>query len=366
MMEILIPVLAMSLLAAAMAAVLVVSEKKIYNYGPCKMTINDKKELTVEGGRTLLSSLKEKKIFIPSACGGRGTCGVCKLKVLDGAGDILPTETSFMSPAELENKTRLSCQVRIRKDIRIAIPEELFSVRQFASQCTAIEDLTYDMKRFRFELVEPQEIQFAAGQYVQINCPAYKPGQEEVSRAYSIASDPTNSRIVELIVRRVPNGICTEWMFDFLKVGDTAQFTGPYGEFRLSGTESPMVFIAGGSGMAPFVSILYAMYHTGSKRKTEYFFGGNGVRDLCLLEQMADFEKKLLNFRFIPVVAKPSPQDNWQGSSGLVTEAVRKSIADLSAYEGYLCGSPGMIDASIKVLTELGMAKDKIYYDKFA
>ncbi len=366
MMDILIPVLAMSLLAAAMAAVLVVSEKKIYNYGPCKMTINDKKELTVEGGRTLLSSLKEKKIFIPSACGGRGTCGVCKLKVLDGAGGILPTETPFMSPAELENKTRLSCQVRIRQDIRIAIPQELFNVRQFESRCAGIEDLTYDMKRFRFELIEPQEIIFAAGQYVQINCPAYKPGQEEVSRAYSVASDPTNTRIVELIVRRVPNGICTGWMFDYLKVGDPVQFTGPYGEFRLSATEAPMVFIAGGSGMAPFVSILYAMYHAGSKRKVEYFFGGNSVRDLFLLEQMAEFEKKLSNFRFIPVVAKPSPQDNWKGICGLVTQAVEQTMGDLSGYEGYLCGSPGMIDASIKVLANMGMPKDKIYYDKFA
>jgi Na+-transporting NADH:ubiquinone oxidoreductase subunit F len=291
---------------------------------------------------------------------------VCKCKVLDGAGPLLPTETPFLDAKEQKAGIRLSCQVKVKNDIVIQIPEALFAIREYQATLVGTEDLTYDMKRFRFELHEPQTMEFVAGQYVQITCPSYKKGVEEVSRAYSIASDPKDHHFIELIVRRVPNGICTTWLFDYLKVGDPVQLTGPYGDFRMSDTQAPMIFIAGGSGMAPFISILHHMRNTGSSRRAEYFFGGNGVRDLCLAEQLAGFQKELAGFKFIPVVARPQPQDNWQGQTGLVTEAVRRSFEDLSGYEGYLCGSPGMIDASTKVFLELKMPQDKIYYDKFA
>jgi Na+-transporting NADH:ubiquinone oxidoreductase subunit F len=366
MTEVIVSVLIISGIAAVLALILVFCESVIQNYGPCKITINGKKELTVEGGKPLLSSLKEQKIFLPSACGGRGTCGVCKCKVLTGAGPLLPTEMPFLDAKEQKDNVRLSCQVKVKNDIAIEIPEMLFSIQQYQAILTAAEDLTYDMKRFRFELTEPAAMEFVAGQYVQITCPPYKGSTEEVSRAYSIASNPKDNHFIDLIVRRVPKGICTTWMFDYLKVGDAAQMTGPYGEFRISDIETPMIFIAGGSGMAPFVAILHQMKNTGSKRKAEYFFGGNAVRDLCLSEQMAEFEKTLTDFKFTPVVSRPAPQDNWNGQTGLVTEAVKKSFTDLSGYEGYLCGSPGMIDASIKVLRELGMPEEKIFYDKFA
>jgi Na+-transporting NADH:ubiquinone oxidoreductase subunit F len=366
MAEIILSVLIISGIAAALALILVVSESVIQNYGPCKITINGKKELTVEGGKPLLSLLKTQNIFLPSACGGKGTCGVCKCKVLSGAGPLLPTETPFLDAKEQKENIRLSCQVKVKNDIVIQIPEALFAIRQYQATLAGTEDLTYDMKRFRFELNEPQVMDFVAGQYAQITCPSYKKGVEEVSRAYSIASDPKDNHFIELIVRRVPNGICTTWMFDYLKIGDRVQLTGPYGDFKMSDTQAPAIFIAGGSGMAPFVSILHQMKNAGSVRKADYFFGGNGVGDLCLDGQMAGFQKDLPGFQFVPVVARPQPQDNWQGQTGLVTEAVRRGFADLSGHEGYLCGSPGMIDASIKVLIELKMPKDKIYYDKFA
>jgi len=366
MLDVVVSVLVVSLIAGALALILVISEGVIQNYGQCKITINAKKELTVEGGRPLLFSLKEQKIFLPSACGGKGTCGVCKCKVLSGAGVLLPTETPFLDAKEQKDNIRLSCQVKVKNDIAIQIPDALFAIRQYQATLAAAEDLTYDMKRFRFELNEPSTMDFVAGQYVQITCPPYKKGVEEVSRAYSIASDPRDHRFVELIVRRVPNGICTTWMFDYLKIGDKVCLTGPYGDFKMSDTQAPMIFIAGGSGMAPFVSILHHMRNTGSARRAEYFFGGNAVRDLCLDEQMAGFQKNLAGFKFIPVVARPQPQDNWQGQTGLVTEAVRRSFKDLSGHEGYLCGSPGMIDASTRVFLELKMPQDKIYYDKFA
>lgn len=366
MLGIILSVLVISGIAAGLAFVLVVSEKALQNYGTCKIVINDQKELSVDGGKPLLATLNAQKIFLPSACGGRGTCGMCKCTVKSGAGAVLPTETPFLSSLEYTNGVRLACQVKVKNDLSIEIPAELFSIRQYRTRLAGIEDLTYDMKRLRFELLEPAAMDFIAGQYVQIACPSYKKGVEQVSRAYSIASDPRDNHFIELIVRRVPNGICTTWLFDYLKVGDAAEFIGPYGDFRLADTQSPMIFIAGGSGMAPFVSILSQMRNIGSTRKADYFFGGNGMRDLCLPEQMADFEKSLPLFKFHPVIARPAPEDNWQGLTGLVTEAVQKTFTDLSGFEGYLCGSPGMIDASIKTLISMGMPQDKIYYDKFS
>jgi Na+-transporting NADH:ubiquinone oxidoreductase subunit F len=365
-LEVLILVLIVSGIAAALAALLVVSESFISNYGSCQVTINGEKKMTVQGGKPLLSTLQEQKVFLPSACGGRGTCGVCKVKILEGGGAVLPTETPFLSKEELKSHVRLSCQVKVRNDIAIEIPEELFQVRQFKCRCGKIEDLTYDMKRFRFELEEPDTIQFVAGQYVQLRCPKYKGSPEEVYRAYSIASDPKETHAIDLIIRRVPKGICTTWCFEYLKEGDSVEMNGPYGEFRLSDTGAPMVFVAGGSGMAPFVSILWHMKNTVNRREAVYFFGGNSVKDLCLQEQMEQFRGDLPNFTFIPVVFNPNSESGWKGQTGLVTEAVSRHYKDLSGHEGYLCGSPGMIDAAAKVFRGLGMPADRIYYDKFA
>ena len=366
LLEILISVLIVSSVAAALALLLVISDKYINNYGPCKVTINKEKELTVEGGRTLLATLQEEKILVPSACGGRGTCGVCKLKSLDGFGPLLPTEAPLLSKQERAENVRLSCQIKVRNDVSIEIPDELFRVKEFQSRCAKIEELTYDMRRFRFELIEPDTISFTAGQFVQLICPKYKGSSEEVSRAYSIASDPADDRFLDLIIRRVPNGICTTWCFDHLKEGDTVCFNGPYGDFRLSDTDAPMIFIAGGSGMAPFISILHYMRNTNSQRKATYFFGGNTTRDLCLDQQMKEFEDAIPNFKFVPVVSRPEENNGWNGETGLVTQAVERNFKDLRQHEGYLCGSPGMIDASVKVFTGLGMPEDKVYYDKFA
>lgn len=366
MLSVLISVLVTSCIAAALAMLLVFAERYIVNYGPCEIDINGQKQMTVQGGASLLSVLVENKVFIPSACGGRGTCGFCKVKVLEGAGPLLPTETPFLTTAEIKDNIRLSCQVKIRNDIKIEIPEELLSVREYDCVCTEIVDLTYDMKRFRFELKDPPTIDFAPGKYVQLLCPRYKGSPEEVYRAYSIASDPEKKNLIELIIRLVPNGICTTYCFEHLKVGDPMKLNGPYGEFGLSDTDAPMIWIAGGSGMAPFVSMLNHMQNTHSARKATFFFGGNRVKDLCLIDEMKQFEAALANFEFVPVVAAPDADEQWTGQTGLVTEAVERSMGDISDHEAYLCGSPGMIDASVKVLLKLGMSEEKIFYDKFA
>ncbi len=364
-LEVLIAVAVVSSIGTVLAALLTLCEHFLANYGPCKIDINGEREVTVQGGKNLLSMLTAEKIFIPSACGGRGTCGLCKLKVLEGGGPLLPTEEPFLDTEEIESDVRLSCQVKVRNDLRIEIPPELFAIREYVCKCAEIIDLTYDTKQFRFELVEPDRIDFVAGQYVQLLAPVYKKGGEEVYRAYSVSSDPDCKDSIETIIRLVPGGICTTYCFDYLKVGDEVRLNGPYGDFRLSDTDTPMVFIAGGSGMAPIKCILHYMKNTGNKREATYYFGANKVEELFLLDEMNEFESELADFKFMPVVVANQDGENWSGEKGFVTEAVQRNLKNASECEAYLCGSPGMIDASIKVLIELGMREDAIFYDKF-
>jgi Na+-transporting NADH:ubiquinone oxidoreductase subunit F len=284
---------------------------------------------------------------------------------LEGAGPLLPTEMPYLSKEEIESNMRLSCQVKVRNNLSIDIPPELFAAGEYVCKCAEIVDLTHDMKQFRFELVEPKQIDYIPGQYIQLLTPVYKKGVEEVYRAYSISSDPVEKNSIETIIRLVPGGICTTYCFEYLKVRDEVMLNGPYGDFRLSETDAPIIFIAGGSGMAPIKSILHYMKNTANNRKAVYYFGANKVNELFLLDQMKEFESDLADFRFVPVVASPGENENWEGEVGLVTEAVQRDLTNASEYEAYLCGSPGMIDASIKVLAELGMKEERIFFDKF-
>jgi Na+-transporting NADH:ubiquinone oxidoreductase subunit F len=362
---IIIAVGVVSSIGAGLAALLVVSERFFANYGPCKITVNDEQEFTIEGGRALLSVLSGEKLFIPSACGGRGTCGLCKLKVLEGAGPLLPTEEPYLDKDERESNVRLACQVKVRNNLKIEIPQELLSIREYTCKCTDIKDLTHDIKQFRFELIEPENIDYVPGQYIQLLTPVYEKSSEEVYRAYSISSDPADKNAIELIIRLVPGGICTTYCFEYLKLGDEVKMNGPYGDFRLSETDAPIVFIAGGSGMAPIKCILHHMKNTGNKRKATYYFGANKVEELFLLDQMKAFESDLVDFTFVPVVASPATDESWNGQTGLVTEAVQQDLKNASRSEAYLCGSAGLIEAAIEVLTELGMSEEAIFYDKF-
>lgn len=364
-LEILFAVTIVSLIGTGLAALLCICEHFLANYGQCQISINDERSITVNGGKDLLSMLTAEKIFIPSACGGRGTCGLCKLKVLEGAGPLLPTETPYLSKEETESNVRLSCQVRVRNDLSIEIPPELFVVREYICTCTEIVDLTHDIKQFRFEMVEPKQIDYVPGQYIQLFTPVYKKGIEEVYRAYSISSDPADKNSIETIIRLVPGGICTTYCFEYLKVGDKMKFNGPYGDFRLSDTDTPIVFIAGGSGMAPIKCILHHMKNTANNRKATYYFGANKVNELFLLDQMKNFESDLADFTFVPVVANPQENENWDGQTGLVTNAVQETLTNASECEAYLCGSVGMIEAALKVLSELGMREQRIFFDKF-
>lgn len=359
-------VFVISTIGAGLATLLVLAERYITNYGECEIRINNEEGILVRGGGSLLETLIQQKIFIPSACGGRGSCGYCKVKVPDGAGPLLPTEEPYLEDSEREEGVRLSCQVKIRNDVRIEIPEELLSVQEYECVCADIRELTYDIKQFRFELKTPDRMKFVPGHYVQVFSPVYEGSEEEVYRAYSVSSDPSDEGFIELIVRLVPNGICTTYMFEHLRVGDSVRINGPYGDFRLSDTDLPIVFVAGGSGMAPIKSMLHEMVNTGSTRTAAYYFGVNTPEDLFFVEEMKAFEAKLPSFKFVPVLAMPEGSEGWMGETGLVTEALDRSLNSAGSYEAYLCGSPGMIDATVEVLKGHGVPLEHIYYDKFS
>jgi Na+-transporting NADH:ubiquinone oxidoreductase subunit F len=364
-LSIILAVVVVSSIGAALAAIASISEYFFANYGECEITINDERKLTIQGGSSVLSELTEEKIFIPSACGGRGTCGLCKLKVLEGAGPLLPTEEPYLEKDEIESNTRLSCQVKVRNDLKIEIPEELFSVREYICRCEEIIDLTYNIKQFRLKLIEPDAIDFMAGQYVQLLAPVYEKSSEEVYRAYSVSSNQADKNVVELIIKLVPGGICTTYCFEYLKVGDEAKINGPYGDFVLTDSQSPIIFIAGGSGMAPVKCMLHYLRDIGSRRDILYYFGANKTEDLFLLDLMKEFERDINSFRFVPVVSHAEDGTKKGRRLGLVTDAVQKDIEDASKYEAYLCGSPGMVDATEKILIDHGIHPENIFYDKY-
>ncbi|MDY0303420.1 MAG: 2Fe-2S iron-sulfur cluster binding domain-containing protein [Sphaerochaeta sp.] len=366
LITLLVSIAVISLISVFLSLLMVIADATIGNYGVVKITINEGiRDLEVLGGQPLLRSLQQEGIFIPSACGGRGSCGLCKVKVVEGGGEYLPTELPFISEEERAQQIRLSCQVKVKNDIAIEIPEELFYVKEFSTTVEKIRNLTHDIKEVTLRLIDPGEITIKAGQYIQFVVPEYEDLDEEVYRAYSVASPPGDATHVELEIRQVPGGICTTYVHEHLKEGDTVTINGPYGDFYLRESDAPIIFIAGGSGMAPIKSILLDMEKNANPRSAQYFFGARSKRDLFLLDEMKALESSIPNFSFVPALSEPLGEDNWEGEVGLITDVVRKNVSDAQASEAYLCGSPGMIDACIKVLTDLGVSEDRIFYDKF-
>ncbi|MBN2050190.1 MAG: 2Fe-2S iron-sulfur cluster binding domain-containing protein [Spirochaetales bacterium] len=362
----LISVGAVSAITVFLAILMVVADATIANYGEVTITINDDKKLNVRGGKPLLGTLMGEGIFIPSACGGRGSCGLCKVQVLEGAGQYLPTELPWISEEERAQNVRLSCQLKCKNDLSIKIPEELFNVKQYVTRVASIRDLTHDIKEVTLELADPPEMEFKAGQFVQIMTPEYELTDEPVYRAYSVATAPKDTKKISLEIRLVPNGICTTYVHNYLREGDEVIMNGPYGEFFLRNSPRDIICIAGGSGNAPIMSILLDMAEKKISRKTRYFFGARSVRDLFLVEELRALEKELPDFQYIPALSAPLPEDSWQGETGLITDIVAKHLPGGENVEAYLCGSPGMIDACVKVLTEKGVPEELIFYDKFA
>ncbi|MEI7899263.1 MAG: FAD-binding oxidoreductase [bacterium] len=297
--------------------------------------------------------------------GGRSSCGLCSVPILQGAGPLLPTELPWLTPEEQKDNIRLACQVKSTRDQNIQIPAKRFDVKHYRAQVVGLTDLTYDIKQVTLKLVEPAELTFRAGQFVQLEVPPYALTHTPLHRAYSIASAPAETCEIELEIRYVPDGIGTTYVHKHLKVGDIVTIRGPYGSFYLRPGAGEMIFIAGGSGMAPLKSILHEMARTKNPRACRYFFGARTPRDLFLVDRMRQFESDLPNFRFIPALSEPAPEDGWTGETGLITEVVDRQVRDASQAEAYLCGSPLMIDACVEVLRAKGMPDANIFYDKY-
>ncbi len=364
-MIILYNILIASLISAVLAALIVIAEYFFANYGECDITVNNKKVFKVKGGGNLLQALSQHKLFIPSACGGRGSCGFCKVKVIEGAGPLLPTEKPYLNANEIKDNIRLSCQIKVRQNLSIIVPDELFNIKKFSARISEIIDYTYDIKGVSFELIDPVSIDFKAGQYMQLESPKYPKSKQTVSRAYSISSSPENINKLQLIIRRVPDGICTTWVHDYMKIGDIVNLTGPFGDFYIRETDADIIFVAGGSGKAPIKSMVENMCSKGNKRKMTYFFGARSIKDLYLTELFKGYEKGMLDFTYVPVLSHSDASDNWTGKTGYIPPYFKEYIRDPQKTEAYLCGSPGMISAVEKELLALGVSAKNIFYDSF-
>jgi Na+-transporting NADH:ubiquinone oxidoreductase subunit F len=360
-------------IAALLALVIALTDRVVNDYGEVEIDINNgKKKLKVQGGSPLLGTLASQGIFVPSACGGRGSCGACKTRVLSDVGPHLPTETPYLSQEEISRNVRLACQIKLKKNIKIEIPDELFYVKKFEAQVERIRDLTYDIKEVRALLKSPAAIEYVPGQYAQLQVPPYDDIPESVQRAYSMSSRPGEPDHVEFIIRLVPGGIATTWVHKHLAEGMDIQLVGPFGEFRVHDTPAAMICVAGGSGLAPFWSMFRDMKekNTFPDKDIWFFFGAKTTKDMFYLDEMRQLEKGMPRFHFVPALSAPTTEENWTGETGLITDVldryIKERVAPEKPKEGYLCGSPGMINACIAVMTKNGISQSDIFYDKFA
>lgn len=384
---------------------LVYAEGKLINKGKVKLLINDNEEKSpeVEAGSNLLATLSNNQIFLPSACGGQGTCGMCKCQVLDGGGDVLPTEESQLSRGEIKEHTRLACQVKVKSDMKIHIPDEIFNIQKFECTVRSNGNVATFIKELILELPKGQHLDFKAGGYIQIYIPPYKisykefdveeqyrgawdrfklwdytaSNDEEIFRAYSMANHPAEGDIVMLNVRIAtpppgtdfPPGISSSYIFN-LKPGDKVMVSGPYGEFFIKDTENEMVYIGGGAGMAPMRSHLFHLFHTlKTKRKVSFFYGARSLQEMFYDEDFKNIARQFPNFHYYVALSDPQPEDNWTGPTGFIHQAVENLyLKDHEApeeIEYYMCGPPMMLSAVNNMLYNLGVEKEMIAFDEF-
>ena len=351
-------------LLVGLTAVLSVAERLLVNYGTCKIDINaGDRELAIEGGQSLLSALNGEKIWLPSACGGKGTCGYCKVTVLEGGGPVLPTEKPYLSRRELRANVRLACQIKVRQDLRLKIPEDLLNVQMFTATVLSTRTLTHDIKEIRFRLDEPAEIHQRAGQYIQIIAPS---PDGPISRAYSVSSAEYETNEVELNVRLVEGGIGSTYLHN-LREGDKVNFTGPYGEFELNeDPQTELICVGGGCGMAPMKNIIYSVYDRWPDRTLWLFFGCRTTRDIFYLQEYQELARKHPNFHVVYALSDElGPDEVWDGATGFIHLSADKMLQPDVARQAFLCGPPPMINAVTDVLLEKGLRPEDIFYDEF-
>lgn len=356
-----ITILVINAIVLIIALLLLLAEKFFVTYGECLITINGDRTLNVTGGNILLNYLNQNKIFTPSACGGKATCGFCKVKVLSGAGSILPTEEVYITRQEQQEGIRLACQVKVKRGIEIYIPEYLLKAEEYGAEVVSISDVTHDIKYIRLKILNNKRMGFLPGQYIQLKIP----GTDEY-RAYSIANQPSLKNCIELVIRLVPGGLCSTYVHRVMENGDRVVFTGPFGDFYLKDdSKKEIVAIGGGCGMAPIRSILKHLAEQDMLRKFTYFFGARSTRDLFFTKELRNLEEKFPRFKYIPALSELKPEDKWKGEVGLITQVAEKYISETGEKEAYLCGPPPMIDAAMKILPKKGIKDENIFFDKF-
>ena len=387
-----------------LVGLLTIAKSQLVAEGSVRVLVNGEKEVEVEPGQSLLSAMASQQIFIPSACGGGGTCAMCKCKVFEGGGDVLPTEVGQLSLRERKDQVRLSCQVKVKQDLKIEVPEEVFGVKKFEGKVISNANVATFIKELVVALPEGVELDFEPGGYIQIDVPIYsctfrdfdidekyhadwdrfkfwdikaKNDEEGVFRAYSMANYPAEGNIVMLNIRiataprgmDVPPGLCSSYVFN-LKPGDTITMSGPYGEFAINHTDREMIYVGGGAGMAPLRSQLYELFNTlKTGRKVSYWYGARSKREIFYEEEFRALERQFPNFRFVVALSDPQEEDEWEGPVGFIHQIVIDQY--LSKHEEpedcefYFCGPPLMLKAVLKMCDDYGVPPENVRFDDF-
>lgn len=393
-----------------LVGMLLFAKEKLSPSGPVKIMINGEKEIEVSSGSSLLSTLANEKIFLPSACGGGGTCAMCRCRVTEGGGNILPTEVGYFTRREQHDHWRLGCQVKVRENMKIEIPAEVFGIRKWECEVVSNRNVATFIKEFVVKLPEGEKLDFKSGGYIQIDVPATEvdfrkdievdeeyredwdkfkmwdlkmKNNEPLFRAYSMANHPAEDQVIMLNIRiatppfdrktggfmNVNPGICSSYIFS-RKPGDKVTISGPYGEFHVKKTDREMMFIGGGAGMAPMRSHIFDQFLTRhTERKATFWYGGRSLRELFYVDDFKSIEKDNSNFKFNIALSEPKPEDNWKGYVGFIHQVIfdeyLKIHPEPEEIEYYLCGPPMMNQAVLKMLDDLGVPSEMIAFDDF-
>ncbi len=403
-------ILAFLVVILILVALLLYAKAKLTPQGKVKLTINGEKELEVSPGGNILNTLSENKIFLPSACGGGGTCGMCKCRVISGGGEILPTEVGFFTRKQQQNQWRLGCQVKIREDIEIEVPKEVMGIKKWECEVVSNNNVATFIKEFVVKLPQGENLDFRSGGYIQIDIPPCEvdyskdievnpefredwdkmniwnlnmKNKEHTFRAYSMANHPAEGNIIMLNIRiatppwdrkkgtfmNVNPGVCSSYIFS-RKPGDKVTISGPYGEFFIKDTDNEIVFVGGGAGMAPMRSHIFHLFKTEkTNRKVSFWYGARSLREVFYAEEFREIEKEFPNFTFHLALSEPKPEDNWDGPTGFIHQVLLDNY--LSKHETpedieyYLCGPPMMNSAVTTTLDNLGVPEENIAFDDF-
>ena len=404
MLEIALGIIIFTVIVIALVFVIIGAKSKLVASGDVEILINDEKKIHVPVGSKLLTALAENKLFVPSACGGGGTCAQCRVKVFEGGGEILPTERSHITKREAAEGERLSCQVTVKHDMKIEVPEHVFGVKKWECTVKSNHNVATFIKELVLELPKGESIHYRAGGYIQIECPPHiveyknfnieerfrddwdkynlwryvSDVTEPALRAYSMASYPEEKEIM-LNVRiatpppgapdSVPPGIMSSYIFS-LKPGDKCIISGPYGEFFAQDTDKEMVFIGGGAGMAPMRSHIFdQLRRLKSKRKMTFWYGARSKREMFYVEDFDMLAAENDNFEWHVALSDPLPDDNWTGYTGFIHNVLYenyiKSHPAPEDCEFYMCGPPIMNSSVINMLLENGVEPESIFLDDF-